>query len=63
MKVQVAPCFGGSLRHRLEFMHGGQLCVETVRTEVWDRKAATEALDILQYVYGVNRRNVRFEIY
>lgn len=31
-----------------------------VRGEKWDREVATEALDILEKVYGYERRTIRF---
>jgi hypothetical protein len=60
MQVHVSPAFSGSQRHRLVFTHKGQHCTEYVRAEQWSRNAATDALDLLQYVYGVSRKSVRF---
>ena len=60
MRVYVSACYGGSLRHEIRFRHDGRVVRECVRAETWDRKAATEALDLLQYCYGVKRRNVKF---
>lgn len=63
MKVAVRHEFTNSMRFRLTFrfrLPCTNLCVEYVRSEQWDKKTATEALDLLQYVYGINRRNVRF---
>jgi hypothetical protein len=60
MRVYVSAYYPGSLRHEIRFRHDGEVVRESVRAKTWDRKAATEALDLLQYCYGVKRRNVRF---
>jgi hypothetical protein len=62
MKVYVLACYGDSLRHEIRFWHDGKFIREIVRAEEWNRAAASEALDLLQYCYGFNRRNVRFEL-
>ena len=43
-------------------MFNREVCHEFVRAEEWNRAAASEALDLLQYCYGFNRRNIRFEL-
>lgn len=63
MKVKVRPEFSGSRRFRLEFFHDGTVFHEYVRAEEWTREAATDALDLLQYVYKLKRSNIRFEHY
>ncbi len=60
MNVKVRPEFGGSQRHRISFRLNGQNYYEFVRAEDWTRAAATDALDVLQYAYKVNRKTVRF---
>jgi hypothetical protein len=59
MTIQVQAVFGGSLRHQITMRDGSR---EYIRTERWDRKAATEALDLLEYVYHFKRQNIRFEV-
>ena len=61
MNVKVRPEFGNSLRQRISFTLNGQHYYEFVRAEEWNRTAATEALDVLQYVYKVNRKTIRFQ--
>jgi len=61
MKIKVGQDFSGSLRFRLSFyLPVLGYCCEYVRAEQWNRKVATEALDLLQHVYGISRKNVRF---
>lgn len=59
--------FGGSARFALRFrlQRRGRTYTEFIRSDdpwdvSWSRKLASEALDMLQYVYGVTRKNVRF---
>jgi hypothetical protein len=61
MKVKVRPEFTGSMRFRLTFtLPRIGHCVEHIRAETWTRTQSVEALDMLQYVYGISRQNVRF---
>lgn len=60
MRVYVYHEFAGSLRFALEFRHNGRRVKEYVRAEKWSRAVATEALDMLQYCFGVDRSSVRF---
>ena len=61
MKVEVLKEFTGSMRFRLVFkLPRIGHCVEYVRGESWNRLTASDALDLLQYVYGISRKNVRF---
>jgi hypothetical protein len=61
MKVEVRSEFTGCLRFRLTFkLPRIGHCVEHIRAETWTRDQSVEALDMLQYVYGVARQNVRF---
>ena len=36
---------------------------ESVRGEAWDRKTASQALDLLEHVYHVKRGAVRFDVH
>jgi hypothetical protein len=61
MKVKVRHEFTGSMRFRLTFtLPRIGHCVEYIRAETWTRTQSVEALDMLQYVYGISRQNVRF---
>ena len=60
MKVQVKPEFGDEIYQRISFAINGQNLYEVVQAEDWTRAAATDALDVLEYVYKVNRKSVRF---
>ena len=60
MNVHVRSEFGGPSRQRISFTINGQNFYEFVRAEDWTRAAATDALDVLEYVYKVNRQTVRF---
>ena len=57
MKVKVELCNGHEMYFRLTFPDGNR---EMVFGESWGRKQAREALNICEYVYGLNRKNVRF---
>lgn len=62
MIVKVVSTFNGRyILQRLEIPVGGRVCRESIRAEVWTRKVATEALDLLEAVYGIPRDRVRFE--
>jgi hypothetical protein len=61
MKVKVRPEYTGSRRFRLTFVLPGLgHCFEFIRAETWTRDQSVEALDMLQYCYGISRQNVRF---
>ena len=61
MKVKVTSCWGNKYYYSLDFTLFGRIIRERVNAEKWDRKAATEALDILQ-LHGIRRQNVRFAV-
>lgn len=68
MRATVEACWDGSARpeqpYRVTFpdpVVGGHYLGVTVRSERWDRRAASEALDLIEH-YGYDRRNVRFDI-
>lgn len=62
MKVHVIPTWGDMMRFEFVFLHPVTKKVEKfkLRAEVWDKKLATEALDLLQCGYGFNRSRIRF---
>jgi hypothetical protein len=62
MKVQVIPTWGDIERFEFVFWHPITKKKERfwVRTAMWSKKVAAEALDTLQYGYGFNRSNIRF---
>lgn len=68
MMVYVSACYAVcrqdrgfcSLRHEIRFRHGGRVVRECVRAKTWDRRAASEALDLLERCYEVKRKNVKF---
>ena len=59
MKVTVNSCWGGHdfFSFRLTLPDGSR---ESVRGIRWDRSVATEALDLLEKVYGLKRTAIRF---
>lgn len=62
MKVKVERC---SSYFRLTWAHKGEYHRETIPYRDpddtwWDRSYARAALDLLEHVYGLERRNVRF---
>lgn len=63
MRVKVEATWNG-LRDgegfRLTFPCGGR---ESVQGRQWGRRTATEALDIAEHVYHLNRRLVRFDVH
>ena len=63
--VKVEACSGGRETYQRLTVPDqyGQSSRETIRSESWDRKAATEALNLLSSVYGIPRRDVRFDVH
>ena len=61
MKVKVEACWDGKARYYRLTMPGGAR--ERINREVWDRKAASEALNLLENVYHLPRRSVRFNVH
>lgn len=62
MKVKVERC---SSYFRLTWVHQGEYHRATIAYHDpddtwWDRSYSREALDLLENVYGLTRRNVRF---
>lgn len=64
MKVNVTQCCGDHLYYRFSFCveHFGNNKEEYFRIngEEWTRKIASEALDIIEQVYGFARNKIRF---
>lgn len=59
MIVRVERCWGDKLYFRLT-LPGGQR--ESIGGEIWNRKTAKQALDLLESVYGYNRKKIRFRV-
>lgn len=59
MKINVEFCNGGNNKFyfRLIFKNGKR---EFVNSESWNRKTASKALDLLQNVYGLKRKSIKF---
>lgn len=61
MKVRVNHEFTNISRFRLVFtLPRLNHCCEFVRADSWTRETASEALNLLESVYGLKRKNVRF---
>jgi hypothetical protein len=60
MRVQVERCWGANNNYffRLTFKNGER---EYVRGDEWTRAVATEALNIAENLYGLKRKNVKFD--
>jgi hypothetical protein len=68
MKVKVESCWNGGDRHyfRLTFPCQNTTVRESVacvKGTDWDREYATIALNLLEHVYGITRRSVRFDVH
>lgn len=59
MVVRVERCWGGGDKYyfRLTMPNGSRECISG---EKWTRAVASEALDLLEGVYHLPRRNIRF---
>lgn len=62
MIVNVEACWPGHgvTSFRLRWTYRGIPACERVSGERWTRKVATEALDLLEQVYKLPRRSIRF---
>ena len=61
MKVKVNHESTNHSRYRLRFtLPRLNQCCEFVSAENWTRKTSSEALNLLERVYGIKRENVRF---
>lgn len=60
MIVHVEACWAGKEPYqRLTLPDGSR---DRIERDTWDRKAATEALDLLENVYHLERRKIRFQV-
>ena len=61
MIIHVEACWGGGERHyfRLTTPNGSR---ETIRGEVWNRKAASKALDLFENISRLKRSTIRFKV-
>ena len=57
MKIRVEQCYNGEFCFRLTF-NGHR---ETVTADRWNRTVATQAKNLFENVYGLRRKNIRFE--
>ena len=61
MIIKVEGCTaGGSHYFRLTIPQNGRYVRETIPCDYWSREAATCALDLLEKVYHMKRKNIRF---
>lgn len=58
MQIKVESCWNG-VYHTKKFSYKNHWF--TLRSDDWNRETATEALDILEKVYHICRKNVRFK--
>ena len=58
MKVRVEGTYGSHFRFRITLPDGRRF---SLRGMDWTRKMAREALDTIQLIMDVRRRNIRFE--
>ena len=61
MRIKVESCWNGGDRHyfRLTLPNGDR---ESITGYTWTRSTATEALDLLESLYGYIRRSIRFDV-
>ena len=59
MVVKVEQCSSG--QHLYFRMTWGDGHWQHLKRDTWNRKTASEALDLLETVYGLSRRNIKFE--
>lgn len=57
MKIKVESCFNGHYVFQRLSWKDHYICI---RDEKWSRKTAIEALNILENVYGLQRKTIRF---
>jgi len=58
--VKVETVSGSKVRQMLTMPDGSR---EFIQSEDWTRKAAKEALELLEQVYGFKRSSVRFQVH
>lgn len=59
MNIKVQTCYCGNDKFVFRALVCGGLRIRT-ETGVWDRRAASEMLDLLEIELNVDRRNIRF---
>lgn len=60
MKVKIEHCWGGGHTFRITLPDGSR---ESIRDPGgWDRKTASKVLDLLEHVYKLKRRSIRFDV-
>ena len=59
MKINVEQCWNGGDSFSFRLTFNGRL--EKVIAERWNRTVATQTKNLLERVYGLNRKNIRFE--
>jgi len=59
MKIKVERC---TKSFRLTFPRGEQESISNPDNDWWNRKAATQALNIAENVYGMKRAHIRFDV-
>jgi hypothetical protein len=64
MTVLVESCWGDKLYFRITLPPEAHSRAnrEFVVGDTWNRRTATEALDLLENVYGLKRANIRFKV-
>ena len=61
MRVKVEQCWAGGDRYNFRFtLPDGKR--ESLPGYKWGRDVASRALDLLEHVYGLTRRNIRFDV-
>ena len=61
IRVKVEGCWGGKERYFLLTWGNGHW--QHLHAEKWNRRTASEALNILEHVYHLDRRSVRFDVH
>jgi len=66
MKIKVESCWNGGSKFyfRLSWSDGSKNFLEGItldRGTQWDRRYAIQALNLLENVYGLERKRIRFE--
>lgn len=63
MKVKVEGCWSGGNRYhyRLTLPNGAREIISHGEGDSWDRNMASRALDKLENLHGLKRKNIRFD--
>ena len=63
MKIRIEHCFGSGFYWRMNCPNGmREIIADKDGRGKWTRAMASMALDILENLYGLKRKSVRFEI-